>query len=60
MVCGAPDGQILLELAGNTAAAREDYLLAARRTTSLPEQRYLRARADRLSSTASTAPGRRA
>lgn len=38
----------LLELAGDTAAAREDYLLASRRATSLPEQRYLRARADRL------------
>jgi RNA polymerase sigma factor (sigma-70 family) len=38
----------LLELAGDTAAAREDYLLASRRTTSLPEQRYLRARADGL------------
>jgi predicted RNA polymerase sigma factor len=38
----------LLELAGDTAAARENYLLASRRTTSLPEQRYLRARADRL------------
>jgi RNA polymerase sigma factor (sigma-70 family) len=38
----------LLELAGDTAAAREGYLLAARRTTSLPERRYLRARADRL------------
>ena len=38
----------LLELAGHPAAAREDYLLAARRTTSLPEQRYLLGRADRL------------
>jgi predicted RNA polymerase sigma factor len=38
----------LLELAGDTAAARENYLLASRRTTSLPEQRYLHARADRL------------
>ncbi|MEH0974735.1 DUF6596 domain-containing protein [Micromonospora sp. CPCC 205546] len=38
----------LRELAGDTAAAREDYLLAARRTASLPEQRFLRARADRL------------
>ncbi|MFC7624879.1 RNA polymerase sigma factor [Microlunatus sp. GCM10028923] len=38
----------LLELAGDTAAAREDFLLAARLTTSLPEQRYLRSRADRL------------
>ncbi|MEU9507224.1 DUF6596 domain-containing protein [Micromonospora sp. NPDC048170] len=38
----------LLELAGDPATAREEYLLASRRTTSLPEQRYLRARADRL------------
>lgn len=38
----------LLELAGDTAAARQNYLLAARRATSMPEQRYLRARADRL------------
>jgi predicted RNA polymerase sigma factor len=38
----------LLELAGAEAAAREHYLLAARRTTSLPEQRYLRGRAGRL------------
>ncbi|SCG15361.1 RNA polymerase, sigma subunit, ECF family [Micromonospora echinofusca] len=38
----------LRELAGDMAAAREDYLLASQRTSSLPEQRYLRARADRL------------
>jgi RNA polymerase sigma factor (sigma-70 family) len=38
----------LLELAGDRAGARENYLIAARRTTSLPEQRYLRARAERL------------
>ncbi|MGB2568961.1 RNA polymerase sigma factor [Micromonospora citrea] len=38
----------LLELAGEPAAAREAYLLAARRTTSLPEQRYLELRAARL------------
>ncbi|MEU4409122.1 sigma-70 family RNA polymerase sigma factor [Streptosporangium sp. NPDC023963] len=38
----------LRELAGEHAAARESYLLAARRTTSLPEQRYLRDRAGRL------------
>lgn len=38
----------LLELAGYPAAAREDYLLAARRTTSVPEQRYLQGRAARL------------
>jgi RNA polymerase sigma factor (sigma-70 family) len=38
----------LLELAGDRAAAREDYLIAARRTSSLPEQRYLRLRANQL------------
>jgi RNA polymerase sigma factor (sigma-70 family) len=39
----------LLELAGDRAAARENYLIAARRTSSLPEQRYLRLRAGQLS-----------
>ncbi|MEV6072341.1 DUF6596 domain-containing protein [Nocardia sp. NPDC052001] len=39
----------LLELAQDNSAAREAYLLAARRTTSLPEQRYLLDRADRIS-----------
>ncbi|MEV4065064.1 RNA polymerase sigma factor [Nonomuraea dietziae] len=38
----------LQELAGQYAAARENYRLAALRTTSLPEQRYLRARAGKL------------
>jgi RNA polymerase sigma factor (sigma-70 family) len=38
----------LLEMAGDTAAARERYRAAARRTTSLPEQRYLETRAARL------------
>ncbi|MEH1057273.1 DUF6596 domain-containing protein [Micromonospora sp. CPCC 206171] len=38
----------LLELAGERDAAREAYLLAARRTTSLPERRYLEVRAARL------------
>ena len=38
----------LLELAGDHAAARAGYRTAARRTTSLPEQRYLEARAARL------------
>lgn len=38
----------LLERAGDTDAAREHYLRAARRTTSGPEQRYLDARAARL------------
>ncbi|MEP7177967.1 MAG: sigma-70 family RNA polymerase sigma factor [Pseudonocardiales bacterium] len=35
----------LLEMAGDAAAARDEYLAAARRTTSLPEQRYLHAKA---------------
>ncbi|MGK5441864.1 RNA polymerase sigma factor [Micromonospora sp. URMC 105] len=38
----------LLERAGEREAAREAYLLAARRTTSLPERRYLEVRAARL------------
>lgn len=38
----------LLELAGDSREALEAYLAAARRTTSLPEQRYLNARAARL------------
>ena len=38
----------LLELAGDPAAAREHYRAAARRTTSLPEQRYLEGRAASL------------
>jgi len=38
----------LLEMAGDRAGARSSYQLAARRTTSLPEQRYLTARAARL------------
>ncbi|SFB55591.1 RNA polymerase, sigma subunit, ECF family [Amycolatopsis marina] len=38
----------LLELAGDKPTARESYLLAARRTTSLPERRYLLERAARL------------
>jgi len=40
----------LLEQAGETAAARDSYLLAARMTASLPEQRYLQLRAARLRS----------
>ncbi len=40
----------LLEMAGSPAAAREAYLTAARRTTSLPEQRYLQDRAAALGS----------
>ena len=38
----------LLEMAGDTDAAVAHYRAAARRTTSLPEQRYLAARAARL------------
>jgi RNA polymerase sigma factor (sigma-70 family) len=38
----------LLEMAGDRHAARASYLLAARRTTSLPERRYLESRAARL------------
>ena len=37
----------LLEMAGETAQARQEYLVAAAATTSIPEQRYLRARAAR-------------
>jgi RNA polymerase sigma factor (sigma-70 family) len=40
----------LLELAGDAGAARESYRRAARRTTSLPERRYLESRAARLTS----------
>lgn len=38
----------LQEQAGEYAAARANYRIAARRTTSLPEQRYLRDKASRL------------
>jgi RNA polymerase sigma factor (sigma-70 family) len=38
----------LLEMSGDRTAARAAYLAAARRTTSLPQQRYLNARAARL------------
>jgi RNA polymerase sigma factor (sigma-70 family) len=38
----------LLELAGDEAGARESYQRAARRTASVPEQRYLTLRAARL------------
>jgi RNA polymerase sigma factor (sigma-70 family) len=41
----------LLEMAGQVEAARASYRNAARRTTSLPEQRYLEARAARLAAT---------
>src|SRR5262249_26327005 len=42
----------LLEMAGDTAAARAAYQRAARRTTSLPEQRYLQAKAAGLAAPA--------
>ena len=38
----------LLEIAGDRDAARQAYELAARLTASLPEQRYLNARASRI------------
>jgi RNA polymerase sigma factor (sigma-70 family) len=38
----------LLELAGEPEAARTEYLTAAERTTSIPEQRYLASRGARL------------
>jgi predicted RNA polymerase sigma factor len=38
----------LLELSGDRAAARDEYRRAARLTLSVPEQRYLEARAARL------------
>ena len=39
----------LLEMAGDHTSARDAYLTAARQATSLPQQRYLHARADKLS-----------
>jgi predicted RNA polymerase sigma factor len=39
----------LLEMAGDIDGARQQYRLAARRTLSVPEQRYLDSRAARLS-----------
>jgi predicted RNA polymerase sigma factor len=38
----------LLEMTGDRAAARDEYLRAARLTLSVPEQRYLESRAGRL------------
>jgi RNA polymerase sigma factor (sigma-70 family) len=38
----------LLEMSGDLAAARDHYRVAARRTLSIPEQRYLASRATRL------------
>jgi predicted RNA polymerase sigma factor len=39
----------LLEMAGDTAAARDSYQAAAHRANSLPLRRYLYGRAERLS-----------
>jgi len=36
----------LLDMAGDHVGAREQYLLAAKRTTSLPERRYLESKAN--------------
>jgi predicted RNA polymerase sigma factor len=47
----------LLELAGDRESAREHYRLAARRTLSLPEQRYLESRATRLATPAERTAG---
>nr|BFE86057.1 hypothetical protein GCM10020093_086580 [Planobispora longispora] len=44
----------LLEMAGDHEAARTAYRSAARRTTSLPEQRYLETRAARMAEAART------
>jgi RNA polymerase sigma factor (sigma-70 family) len=45
----------LLEMAGDLEAARASYRIAARRTTSLPEQRYLETRAGQLTDAGSSA-----
>jgi len=46
---GNPRGWLItVEMAGERAAAREAYLTAAGRTSNLPQQRYLHARAARL------------
>jgi RNA polymerase sigma factor (sigma-70 family) len=47
----------LLEMAGDRDAARACYQSAARRTTSLPEQRYLESRAARLAPSAGPGGG---
>jgi predicted RNA polymerase sigma factor len=41
----------LLEMAGDNPAAMTSYLVAARRTTSIPERRYLEGRIARLKAT---------
>ena len=48
----------LLEQAGDTTAARDSYLRAAKMTASLPEQRYLELRAARLHHRAPLRSGR--
>jgi RNA polymerase sigma factor (sigma-70 family) len=50
----------LLELVGDREAAHAAYLLAARRTLSLPEQRYLHSRATRLRPRPARDPAQRA
>jgi Arc/MetJ family transcription regulator len=42
----------LLEMQGDTTGAIEAYHAAARRTTSIPERRYLEARASKLNESA--------
>jgi hypothetical protein len=37
-------------MSGDLKGARASYLLAARRTTSVPERNYLQSKADRISS----------
>jgi predicted RNA polymerase sigma factor len=49
----------LLEMVGDAAHARAAYLCAARRTTSLPERRYLQAKAAGLAGDAAPGPGAR-
>jgi hypothetical protein len=44
-------------MAGDREAARAHYLLAARRTLSVPEQRYLESRAAQLTPTIGQGPG---
>jgi len=46
----------MLEMAGDREAAHESYRLAARRTTSLPERRYLESRAAQLAADVENPP----
>ena len=50
----------LLEMNGDTEAARNAYVDAARRAVSIPERRYLISRAARLSTSSGRPPARRA